>query len=100
MACDIPSVIYQYIWNPEVWSSYYASGSEIFKYFQNTVKKFGLERYIRLRHQVDRAEWLEDEGIWKVTVTDMQTGEQFDDQAEVFVNAMGFLKCVYRPSRC
>ena len=63
-------------------------------YFQNTVKKYGLEKFIRLRHQVERAEWLDDEGLWKVIVTDLKTGEQIVDHAEIFVNAMGFLKYV------
>ncbi|KAF7190309.1 putative sterigmatocystin biosynthesis monooxygenase stcW [Pseudocercospora fuligena] len=98
VACDIPSVIYQYIWNPAVWTTYYANGPEILQYFQNTVRKFGLDRYLRLQHRVDHAEWQEHEGKWKLLVTDLRTGEQSIDEAEIFVNAMGFLSNWHMPN--
>ncbi|KAM3417956.1 hypothetical protein BST61_g6168 [Cercospora zeina] len=97
VACDIPSVIYQYIWNPEVWSSYYSGGAEIQSYFKNTVKKFNLGHFIKLRHRVDHAEWQEADGRWKIKITDLATGNQFVDEAEVFVNAMGFLNNWHMP---
>ena len=85
-------MIYQFIWNPQVWSKYYAGGSEIQKYFQQTVKDFDLQRFIKLSHRVDRAEWDETSGKWKITISDLVSGTQFVDEAEIFVNAMGFLK--------
>lgn len=87
-------MIYQYTWNPEVWSTYYASGPEILAYFQRTTDQFDLGHFMRLKHRVDHAEWLDQEGVWRVTITDLSTGKQFTDEAEIFVNAMGFLKYV------
>lgn len=80
------------MWNPDVWSSYYAGGAEILDYFRRTCDKFGLRRFVKLRHRVDKAEWQEKEGLWRVSVTDLHSGDQFTDEAEMLVNAMGFLK--------
>jgi cation diffusion facilitator CzcD-associated flavoprotein CzcO len=94
IACDIPSVIYQFIWEPAVWSKYYSEGHEILRYFQDTASKHGLNKYIHLKHRVDYAQWLEEEGKWRVTMTNLDTGETFHDEGEVLINATGFLKCV------
>lgn len=93
--CDIPSVVYQYIWNPKVWSEYYSQGAEIFNYFKNTVNEYDLWKFIRLRHRVDRAEWNAEEGQWHLSVTRLQDGQQFEDTCDIFVNCMGFLKYVW-----
>lgn len=92
--CDIPSVVYQYTWNPKVWSEYYAGGAEILQYFKNTVDEFDLRPLLRLRHRVDRAEWQEDAGKWKIFITNLVENKQFEDECDIFVNAMGFLKQV------
>jgi hypothetical protein len=94
IACDIPSVIYQYIWEPAVWSKYYSEGPEILKYFKDTAAKYGLNRYINLRHRVDHAQWLDQEGKWRVTITNLQNGKTLYDEGEVLINATGFLKYV------
>ena len=94
IACDIPSVIYQFIWEPAVWSKYYSEGHEILKYFQDTATKHGLNKYINLEHCVDHAQWLQEEGKWRVTVTNLNTGETSYDEGEVLINATGFLKYV------
>lgn len=90
--CDIPSVVYQYTWNPKVWSEYYATGPEILGYLKSTVQEFDLGRHIHLQHRVDHAEWHEEAGKWKLRVTNLEDGTQFEDECDIFVNAMGFLK--------
>lgn len=91
-ACDIPSVTYQYTWEPAIWSKYYSEAPEIFQYFKNVVKKYNLQSNIKLLHCVDHAEWNEEDGKWIVSVTDLEKGKKIEDHCDIFINAMGFLK--------
>lgn len=84
--------MYQYTWNPKVWGEYYATGPEILQYFKSTVEEYCLSDLIRLRHRVDKAEWNDNEGRWRLSITDLESKEQFEDECDIFVNAMGFLK--------
>lgn len=91
-ACDIPSVTYQYNWDPAVWSSFYAEAPEILAYFQGVVDRHNLLKYIKLRHQIEHAEWIEETGKWRITTTKLEDNTKIVEECDVFVNAMGFLK--------
>ena len=91
MACDIPSVSYQYTWEPHIWPEYYSSGHEIWKYLRGVVDKYELMRFIKLGHIVKGAEWLEEEGQWRITIENSH-GETFEDRCHVFLNGGGILK--------
>lgn len=91
VACDIPSVNYQFTWEPHIWPEYYSSGHEIWKYLRGIVDKYELMRYIRLQHSVKGAEWIDEKGQWRVTVQ-RPDGTTFDDYCEVFLNGGGILK--------
>lgn len=47
-------------------------------------------RYIKLQHTVRSAEWLEEEGQWRISVEGPDG--VFDDYCEVFLNGGGILK--------
>jgi cation diffusion facilitator CzcD-associated flavoprotein CzcO len=83
-------VNYQFTWASHVWSHFYASAEEIFDYFKGVVTQYDLGKYIRLSHTVAAANWEESKGQWRVTVRKAD-GEQFEDWADVFINATGFL---------
>ena len=91
-ACDIPSACYQFTWerNPN-WSQYYSESPEIWKYFKDTTEKYGLGRYIKLRHQVVRCEWDDEAGEWEVTIRKLEDGSEFVDRCHVLVNGNGVL---------
>ncbi|KAH7245004.1 putative monooxygenase [Fusarium tricinctum] len=90
--CDIPAYNYQFSWNLNLeWSEFYVTGPEILTYFQDTVKKHGLEKYVRLRHKVVGTVWNDEEGTWFVDVYNEATGEVFQDRGEFLINASGFL---------
>lgn len=61
------------------------------QYFKDTVEEYNLADLICLRHRVDHAQWDEDIGRWTLKITNLEDGSQFEDQCDVFVNAMGFL---------
>lgn len=93
MQCDIPSINYQYTWAPSPnWSSYYATGPEIFRYFKNVAVEHNLLRFARLQHELVHAQWDESRKLWKVKL--QRNGDPNDiieDEGEVLVNATGVL---------
>jgi cation diffusion facilitator CzcD-associated flavoprotein CzcO len=55
-----------------------ADGPSILAYLRETAAEFGIDRHIRFRHNVDRAEWSSDDATWTVSAT--RTGD--DGSAE------------------
>lgn len=52
-ACDVPSSIYTFPFEPNPnWSAFYASGEEILEYFKATVAKWDLARDVKVGHRV------------------------------------------------
>lgn len=91
-ACDIPSACYQFTWarNPN-WSQYYSESPEIWKYFKDIADRLGLNKYIKLRHEVVKAEWKDDAGQWEITIRNLDDGSEFVDTCHVLVNGNGIL---------
>ncbi|MEH1130468.1 flavin-containing monooxygenase [Micromonospora sp. CPCC 206061] len=63
-ACDVPSHMYSFSFrpNPE-WSRSFSPQPEIWEYLRRCVDEHGLERHLRLRHEVSSASW---DGQWVV----------------------------------
>ncbi|KAK3330814.1 hypothetical protein B0H66DRAFT_75606 [Apodospora peruviana] len=92
VACDIPSHSYQYSFAPNPhWSNLYAPGSEIRHYLQDVAQKYGATRFIKTCHRVDGCAWDAVEKKWKISVTNLATGESFEDSANILVTARGQL---------
>lgn len=92
VACDIPAHSYQYTFNPNPnWSSFYAPGKEICAYLQDTAVKFGAVRFIKLSHEVMSCTWDDETKRWILSVRRVDTGEIFQDDADVLVSARGTL---------
>jgi len=67
--CDIPAHAYQSGFSPNTqWTEEFAQGAEIRDYWQGVARKYNVYQYLRLRQQVQKTEWLPDEGKWKVTI--------------------------------
>lgn len=93
--CDIPSHNYQFSWatNPS-WSKFYSPAPEIHQYLKDVAKKEGLLDSIKLNHQVEHAEWNEDEGMWHVRVRDLESDTIKVDSANFLLDGSGILKYV------
>ncbi|KAI0490332.1 flavin-binding monooxygenase [Xylaria cf. heliscus] len=92
VACDIPAHSYQYTFNPNPnWSSFYAPGSEICAYLEATAKKFGVMRFVKLSHEVISCRWDGKVKRWLLDVRRTDTGDVFQDDADVLVAARGSL---------
>ncbi|KAI1076622.1 flavin-binding monooxygenase [Whalleya microplaca] len=91
-ACDIPSHSYQYSFNPNPdWSAFYAPQKEICAYLQATAEKYGVMRFVKLLHNVESCRWSETTKKWTLTVLRTDTGEKFEDEADVLIVARGNL---------
>ncbi|KAI0100112.1 flavin-binding monooxygenase [Nemania sp. FL0031] len=92
VACDVPSHSYQYKFNPNPnWSSFYAPGHEICAYLHDTAERFGATRFIKLSHEVVSSTWDDETKKWNLIVRRTDTGETFQDDADVLIGARGTL---------
>ncbi|KAG8165099.1 hypothetical protein KVR01_005374 [Diaporthe batatas] len=90
--CDIPSHNYQYSWRPnKQWSNFFAPAREIGDYLCQVCKEENMMPSIKLQHRVNSARWEETRGVWLLRVSDLQTGVEFDDEANFLINASGIL---------
>ncbi len=57
---------------------------------KKTVKEWDLDRDVQFNTRVVGAYWQEDQGRWKIMVD--HGGIIFEDFADIFISAQGFLK--------
>lgn len=70
-ACDIPSHMYSYSFEPKPdWKHMWSFQPEIQDYLLGITEKYGLRRYIRFGSHVDRAHWDDEENRWHVFTKD------------------------------
>lgn len=98
-ACDVPAHNYTYSFDPKPdWTSMYASSQQIKEYFKGFGKKYDLMKYIKTRHRIIEARWQDRESLWTVKVEDLESGQSFEDQCDVLINAGGYLNNLKWPS--
>jgi cation diffusion facilitator CzcD-associated flavoprotein CzcO len=90
VACDIPSHVYQYTFEPNTrWSKYFSPGPEIHEYVKSVAKKYKVDQKVRYNTRVTGATWDDAAGVWKVDVESGSTAGQLE--AEVVISATGIL---------
>lgn len=67
---------------------------ELYEYFKGRANAYGVDEFVRLNHKVTEAVWDKKRGKWKVQVEDLENKKSFTDEAEILINAAGFLKYV------
>ncbi|MBB5234010.1 cation diffusion facilitator CzcD-associated flavoprotein CzcO [Deinococcus budaensis] len=66
-ACDVKSDLYSFSFAPNPgWGHRYARQPEILAYLRRVADDFGIRPHIRFGHEVERAEWDEAEGVWRI----------------------------------
>ena len=86
-ACDVPSHLYSFSFEPNPnWSRRYSPQPEILDYLERCVDKYGLRPNLRLGTEVARAEFDEDSAKWRIETAGGETIE-----ADVLVSACGQL---------
>jgi cation diffusion facilitator CzcD-associated flavoprotein CzcO len=69
--CDIPSHLYSYSFAPNPdWSRTYPLQPEIREYMRGCADRFAVRDHIRFSCALERAEWDEDAGVWRIDTTD------------------------------
>ena len=93
-ACDIESHLYSFSFaqNPN-WSSKFAPQAEILKYIEHCVERFDLNRNLRLKTGIVRAEFSRQTNRWRV---ETDNHEAFD--ARILISATGGLSTPSHPS--
>ena len=90
-ACDIPSHLYSFSFEPHYpWSRRYGKQSEILDYQRHVARKYDLQRHFRFGKEVTGAVWDEARSLWQVHFAD---GEAV--AARMLVSAVGQL---HRPA--
>jgi cation diffusion facilitator CzcD-associated flavoprotein CzcO len=87
LTCDVPSHLYSFSFEPNhEWSRRFPPQREILAYLERCVDKHGLRDHIRLRVEVESAEFDSGQGRWRIR---LGGGETID--ADVLVAATGQL---------
>ncbi len=91
-ACDVPAHIYTFSFEPNPnWSEVYSGSREIHEYFLSFAKKYELNKYIKLHHQVSGAVWNDNTGQWDIDVTNLEDGSVIHDSCAILISAVGIL---------
>jgi len=86
-ACDVPSVLYSYSFEPKAdWTRKWSGHAEIRDYMQACAERNGVLPHIRFRTEVAGARFDEPSGTWTVRTT---AGDEL--RADVLVSAVGQL---------
>ncbi|KAL2796550.1 hypothetical protein BJX66DRAFT_323869 [Aspergillus keveii] len=65
--------------------------------YERVVDEYGVKEHLRLRHEVQRAEWSDELSQWQVRIQNLDTGEIFTETAYFFVSAAGRLNVPKMP---
>jgi cation diffusion facilitator CzcD-associated flavoprotein CzcO len=69
-ACDVPSHLYSYSFEPNPsWPRSYSGQDDIWAYLRGCVDRYGLEPHLRRHHEVREAAWDERLGRWVLDTT-------------------------------
>lgn len=74
-ACDVPSHLYSYSFEPNFpWSRRFAPQKDILAYQQKVAAKYGVDKLCQFNAEVATADFDEAQGLWQISTTD---GQQF-----------------------
>jgi cation diffusion facilitator CzcD-associated flavoprotein CzcO len=91
IACDVPSHLYSYSFEPNPgWSHHYSPGDEIQAYFEGVARKYGVEKNIRFGAEVTRCAF--EDGRWRI-----ETKDGASDTADFVIAATGVLHHPFLP---
>ncbi|KAH6975459.1 hypothetical protein BKA56DRAFT_89961 [Ilyonectria sp. MPI-CAGE-AT-0026] len=90
--CDVPSHNYQFSWrpNPE-WSSFFSPATEIQDYLCRVCEEENMHGLIKTQHQVEGAQWDENDGVWRLQIRNLQTDTLFNDYCHFLLDSCGIL---------
>ena len=69
-----------------------ADGPAILRYIQDTARDYGVDRAIRYKHRVIRADWSNRDARWKVVAQRSDTGEEVTFTCQFLFGATGYYR--------
>lgn len=73
-ACDVPSYVYSYSFEPNSnWSRMFSPGPEIQNYLLHCVEKYDLRRHMQFNTEVSKAVFNEQQAVWTLTTKEGKT---------------------------
>lgn len=94
---DVGNHFYCYSFEPsDHWTEYFAQQPELARYFDDVMRRHGIDRHVRWGTEVVRAEWDEASATWQVTVRTTDGTEEVLT-ARAVISAVGQLNRPYLP---
>ena len=87
---DTPNLTYTFSFRGADWSKYFPLRDEISSYLVETAAEYGLNDRVSFETTVQKAEWVESESRWKVTIAD-KNGRIAHHYADLIFSAVGIL---------
>ncbi|ORX90048.1 flavin-binding monooxygenase-like protein [Basidiobolus meristosporus CBS 931.73] len=98
-ACDIPSHVYSFSFEPNPdWSEKFSQGPEILNYCRNVAKKYNLYPYTKLRTTVNSAFWDKEAQLWRIKIQE-RDGDEKEVSANIIVSGVGLLRTPAIPEK-
>ncbi|CAF5009960.1 unnamed protein product [Rotaria sp. Silwood1] len=77
-ACDVPSNLYSFSFEPyPKWSHYFSRQPEIAEYLEYCTDKYNIRRHIQFNTNVTQLKWIDERQLWQVTT-------QSNNQEKIF----------------
>jgi 4-hydroxyacetophenone monooxygenase len=94
---DVANHFYCYSFEPSNdWTHFFAEQPELQQYFTKVMDKHGLGDHVRWQTEVVAAEWVDEDGMWTVTVREPDEG-MTTMRARALITAVGQLNRAYLP---
>jgi len=94
---DVANHYYCYSFEPNHgFSEFFSRQPELHAYFRDVMRRHGVDRHVRWRTEVERAEWQEDGQLWRITIR-APDGSRSEMTASAIISAVGQLNRPYIP---
>ncbi|KZP03239.1 FAD/NAD(P)-binding domain-containing protein [Athelia psychrophila] len=91
-AVDIPSIFYSLSFAPNPhFSKLFPDHYEILAYLEDVARRFEVDKHIQLNTSWDKGVWREDTKTWLVELSNVLTGETFEQECDILISAIGGL---------
>jgi cation diffusion facilitator CzcD-associated flavoprotein CzcO len=87
--CDLPGPTYQFTWRYHVWNEHYPAAGEIQKYLSDVARENDFYKYIKFRHEIVGASWVDADAKWTLNIRDMEASATFEHKVDMFLEFNG-----------
>ncbi|QGI88566.1 hypothetical protein CEK26_003569 [Fusarium fujikuroi] len=91
-ACDVPSILYSYSFEPNPnWSRVLPSQEELWNYQKYVADKYDLPSKMTFGVEVQKCQWIEEKKRWVLDIRDCKTGVVFQHECRFLFAGSGIL---------